>query len=415
MKTVNSIFFLFLFSLQPFFAQSQFLELEVQQAEELGLSSDSLAKMDQYFHQLVDERQLAGIQTAIIRKGKLLHFDTYGYSDIEENKMLDDQSIFRIFSMTKPIVSVALMQLYEQGKFELNDPLYKFIPEFEHMFVFSDTAALPAERKILIADLLRHTSGFSYGRTPYEELTRNYAEMDLNSSVNNKEFVEKLSRIPLQFEPGTNWKYGLSTNICGYLIEVISGKSLDEYLKENILKPLDMLDTHFHVSEEKVDRFTVGYGWNEEEGLTISETAVDNRYTRPVTLYNGGGGMVSTTYDYLKFCQMLLNKGKVADQEILKEETIKTMLSDQLIDVRKYQDELNLVGGAASFGLGFGINGNSANDLLPVFGWGGAAGTFFKIDTENDLAYVLMIQLSPYTQLGLKQKFQDFINAAIMK
>lgn len=379
----------------------------------LGISIDSLKKMNDYFHSLVDNDSLAGIQTGIVCKGQLIHFDSYGCANIDEKNALNEESIFRIFSMTKPIVSVALMQLYEKGKFKLRDPLYKYIPSFRDMQIYSDSAFIQAERPIFILDLLRHTSGFGYGRSQYEELNHIYAASNLHASQTNEEFVHKLSSLPLSFEPGTNWEYGFSTNICGYLVEVFSGMTLDRYLKENVFTPLGMNDTHFQLPKNKIDRFTVGYGWNEDSGMFIAENQCENRYTENVTLFNGGGGLVSTTLDYLRFCQMILNGGLLGKQRILEAETIDLMLQNHLQEVRQYQERLRLPLGEYGFGLGFAIRGKNETELEKVYGWGGAVGTYFKIDVENDLAYVLMIQLSPYRHLGLRQSFQDFVESSI--
>lgn len=387
--------------------------LKITKPELVGMSSDSLEKMNTHFHRLVDKKQIAGIQTAIIKDNKLVHFNTYGYANIETKKPLDNESIFRIFSMTKPIVSVALMQLYEEGKFKLKDPLYKYLPMFKTMYAYTNGEKQLAKRPILVIDLLRHTSGFGYGRGDNQELNELYRNSGLWSATTNKEFAEQLSKLPLTFEPGTDWHYGVSTNICGYLVEVLSGKSLDNYLKDCILKPLEMNDTHFQLPKEKIKRFTVGYRWTNET-LTISETAENNRYVEDVTLYNGGGGLVSTTLDYLKFCKMLLNKGKYKEERILKEETVALLFKDHMANIRQYQERFRLPLGEASFGLGFAIKGEYGEPLQKVYGWGGAVGTYFKIDTENNLAYVLMIQLSPYRQLSLRQWFQDYVNGAII-
>ncbi|MEM9884671.1 MAG: serine hydrolase domain-containing protein [Bacteroidota bacterium] len=372
--------------------------------------------MTTYFHQLVDEKKLAGVQIGVLRKDELVYFDTYGFADIENSKALGENSIFRIFSMTKPIVSVALMQLYEQGKFQLNDPLHQYLPAFKDSKILQDSTLISSPTPLRIVDLLRHTSGYSYGRTNNPKLSECYAKANLNSSTSNEDFVNQLAQIPLQFEPGTDWQYGFSTNVVGRLVEVLSGKSLDQYLQDHILMSLQMKDTHFQLPKDKVDRFTVGYRWSEENGLYVSEAADDNRYVREVTRFNGGGGLVSTTADYLNFCQMLLNKGEWNGQRILKAETIDLMFQDHLKDVRLNQAEpLRLPLGEASFGLGFAIKGNSPDELQQVFGWGGAVGTYFKVDLEHDLAYVMMIQISPYRHLGLRSRIQDFVNAAIIK
>ncbi|OJJ21048.1 hypothetical protein BKI52_10785 [marine bacterium AO1-C] len=378
------------------------------------MSSDSLQRMNAHFHRLVDAKQLAGIQTAVMRNGRLVHFDSYGYANIQAKKLLDERSIFRVFSMTKPIVSVALMQLYEAGKFKLEDPVYKYLPEFKQMYIYTDSALVRANKPIRVIDLLTHTAGFSYGRTPHPGLSRMYVEANLRAAKTNKEYIHKLSKLPLQFEPGTDWQYGLSTNICGYLIEVLSGKSLNNYLQDHIFTPLSMKDTHFQLPKDKIERFTVGYGWRTTTGLTIVETQNDNRYVRNVTLFNGGGGLVSTTADYMKFCQMILNKGTLDGKRILKQTTIALMLRDHLQGARSVQERLRLPVGEAGFGLGFVIKGANANQLEKVYGWGGAVGTYFRIDTANQLIYILMIQLSPYRQLGLQRLMQNYINTAII-
>ena len=349
----------FLFCFITFLIHAQEKSFNLIQPDLKDMSSEALNNMNTHFHRMVDEKQLAGIQTAVIRKGELVHFNSYGYANIEEQKLLDEHSVFRIFSMTKPIVSVALMQLYEEGKFKLEDPLYTYIPEFKEMYIYTDSVLIEAKNPIRIIDLLRHTSGFSYGRGRNADLNQLYADADLYTSKDNEEFVKKLSKIPLTFEPGTNWQYGLSTNICGYLIEVLSGKSLETYLNEHIFIPLEMSDTHFQLPKEKIERFTVGYGWQEETGLTISKPQRENRYVNEVTLFNGGGGLVSTTFDYLKFCQMILNKGKANGHEILKEETIELLLKDHLEEVRNYQERFRLPYGEYGFGLGFAIRGLS--------------------------------------------------------
>ncbi len=386
---------------------------EVIKPELAGFSANILETMDKHFHGLVEAKKLAGIQTAIISKGKLVHFNSYGYANLEEEKLIDSHSIFRIFSMTKPIVSVALMQLYEEGKIDLEAPLYKYLPIFKNTNIYRNSKITPAKNPIKIIDLLRHTSGFTYGRN--KELNLLYAKSNLFTSQTNKEFVEKLSKLPLEFEPGTDWKYGFSTTLCGYLVEVISGKSLDVYLKENIFNPLKMNDTHFELPKEKAARFTVGYGWNKQSGLEIVEKQRDNRYLNKVTFLDGSASLVSTTYDYLKFCQMILNKGKLNKHRILKIETVELMLKDQLTEVRNYNKQLQLPKGETGFGLGFSIKENPHNKLEKEYGWGGIAGTFFKMDLDRELAYVLMIQLRPNKQLNLVELFQKYIHSSFIE
>ena len=408
MRKVASLF-LFLI---PLSIWGQFDLNKVANPEKYGLSSARLQEMNHYMHSLVDSNALAGIQTAVIRNGQLVHYDSYGFANLEEKIALNEKSIFRIFSMTKPITSVALMQLFEQGKFELNDPLSKFIPEFENSKVYQDSTLALAQSPIRIIDLLRHSSGLSYGRGVPQELAAYYGRAQLYGSEDIAEFTRRASTLPLQFEPGTDWQYGISTSICGRLIEVLSGQELDDYLQEHVFLPLEMTDTHFQLPDSKVERFTVGYRWSEEQNLYVSEDQRNNRYTREVSLYNGGGGLVSTLKDYLNFCQMLLNKGKFKDQQLLKEKTIALMLQDHLTEIRPRHERLRLPPNEFGFGLGFAIRGSAETGLEKVYGWGGAVGTYFKIDTDNEMAYVMMIQISPYRHLGLRERFHQFVQSA---
>lgn len=380
--------------------------------ESVNISSIRLDEMNDQLHEIVDKGKLAGIQTAIIRKGKLAHFDTYGFANLEEEKTLNNKSIFRIFSMTKPITSVGLMQLYEKGKFKLDDPVYKYIPEFKNMVVHTENGNVPVNKSIKIIDLLRHTSGIGYGRSASQTLNNIYQDANLHNSENLESFITEISKIPLAFEPGTDWEYGHSTDVCGYLIEVLSGKKLDAYLSENVLKPLGMIDTHFQLPKSKIERFTTGYS-TENEKLVVVEHPSESRFASEVTFLKGGGGLVSTTSDYIKFCKMLLNEGKLNGKILLKPETIRLMTKDHLSDVRKHTERLRLLPGETGFGLGFSIADKNEDGI--VYGWGGAVGTYFRVHPKKELAYILMIQLSPYRQLGLREVFQELVNNSLIE
>ncbi len=414
MKYITRLLFCLLFSQGiTGIAQNDFSKVA---PETVGMSSSQLQELNSQLHHVVDKSKLAGIQTAILRKGKLVHFDTYGFSDLENQKSLKENSIYRIFSMTKPIVSVALMQLYEKGKFKLDDPVDKYISEFENMKMHTEEGGLTvAKNPIKIIDLLRHTSGIGYGRGQNEHINTLYTNAQLTSSKNLKEFIHKLCELPLYFEPGTNWGYGHSTDVIGYLIEVLSGTTLDDYLIENMIVPLQMVDTYFELPREKIDRFTVGYGADEKGELFVSETPSESRFTQEVTLFMGGGGLVSTTPDYINFCKMLRNNGKFENVQILKPETLALMTKDHLADVRKHQKErLRLMPNETGFGLGFSVAAYESNGERGVYGWGGAVGTYFRIDPEKDLIYIMMMQISPYRQLGLREKFQNLVNETLI-
>lgn len=383
--------------------------------ELVGMSNEKLDILEKEMHKFVDSGRLAGIQTAILKNDSLVHFDSYGYSDIENKKNIDENSIFRIFSMTKPITSVGLMQLFEKGKFKLQDPLYLYIPEFKNMKVFTkENGLMDAKNHIKVIDLLRHTSGITYGRSRNENLNQLYAEAKINEATSLKEFVEKIASLPLHFEPGTDWEYSYATNICGYLIEILSGQPLDEYLQENVLCPLQMTNTHFQLPKRKLDHFTVGYSAASDGTLTIAELPSESRFLKEQAIINGGGGLVSTTNDYLNFCRMLLNKGSLFNNQILKPQTIDLMTKDHLASVRKYTSKSELSAGNNGFGLGFSIEKKNINDDYGVYGWGGAVGTYFRIDSKQDLAYIMMIQLSPYRQLRLRETFQTLVNNCVI-
>lgn len=380
-----------------------------------GITS-SIKKLDSLnlvMHSYVDNGQLAGVQTAIIKKDMLVHFDSYGYADIENKKPLDSLSIFRIFSMTKPITSVGLMQLYEQGKFKLEDPISQYLPEFKTMTAYNeDNEIVPAMRPIRVIDLLRHSSGISYGRSLNTDLNSKYASANLGNSSSLKDFIKNLSELPLVFEPGTAYEYGHSTEVCGYLIEVLSGMPVENYLQEYVLNPLRMNSTYFQLPKDKIDHFTTGYRPGESEQLEIAETPESSRFLNKPDFIRAGGGLLSTTNDYLNFCRMLLNKGSLFNQQILKPETIDLMIKDHLEEVRQFTPRLRILPQETGFGLGFSIAERENGNV--VYGWGGAVGTYFRIDPEHDLAYVMMIQLSPYRQLGLREIFQNLVNDAMI-
>ncbi|QLG44603.1 serine hydrolase domain-containing protein [Costertonia aggregata] len=410
-----TIFFILVVGLQIIGCRAQ-NSFDLVEPESVGMSSERLRQMDSCLHKIVDVGELAGIQTAVLRKGKLVHFDTYGYADLENKKPLSPNSIYRIFSMTKPIVSVALMQLYEEGKFQLNDPVHSYIPEFENMKVYSGQDGLRAAKNpIRIIDLLRHTSGIGYGRSENTYINELYTQAQITNSNNLKQFVTKLSKLPLYFEPGTNWLYGHSTDVCGYLVEVLSGEPLNQYLDTHILTPLLMTDTHFELPKDKIDRLTVGYRVGENGRLVVAENPEESRFVKETTLFLGGGGLVSTMHDYLQFCRMLLNDGTLNGVKILKPETLVLMTKDHLNEVREHQElPLHLMLGETGFGLGFSIAAYEPSGNRGVYGWGGAVGTYFRIDPKQELAYVLMIQLSPYRPLRLRERFPELVNKAIL-
>lgn len=386
-----------------------------------GFSKSRLDRLNARMHQYVDNVQIAGVQTAIMRNGELIHSDTYGLSDIEEKKDLEDNSIWRIYSMTKPIVSVGLMMLYEQGKFDLNDPVEDYIPAFKNLQVYDAERKMvvPAKHKITIVDLLTHTSGLGYGWGPNTYVDSIYNSVDKWNMKSTKEFTEWVAGQPLYFEPGTAWRYSVATDVCGHLIEVLSGQLLDEYLEEHILLPLKMYDTSFEVPEDKVDRLVTNYTMTKTGDLAVIDHPKKSRFTSTVTHFSGGGGLLSTTKDYLRFCQMLLNGGRLNGVQILSQKTIQLMTRDHSTEVSHGGGPIDLPGHGNGFGLGFSmITDLAATRALGsegAYGWGGAAGTYFRIDPKENMIYIMMMQLMPYDHLQARETFQIMVYQALVE
>lgn len=386
--------------------------------ESVGMSSERLERLNKQMHQFVKDGSLSAVQTAIYRKGKLVHFDSYGQQDIDSQKPIPDNAIWRIYSMTKPIVSVALMMLYEEGHFQLYDPLHKYIPEFKEMQVHVEgRTTKPIEQPIRVVDILRHTSGFGYGWGPGNYVDSLYKTTDRRSMKDNAAFAKGLAKLPLYHAPGTGWRYGVSTDICGYLVEVLSGKPLDQFLEERIFQPLKMRDTHFEVPDEKDNRFVTNYTTKEGKIVAIDHPS-NSRYTKEVTLFSGGGGLVSTTNDYLRFSRMLLNKGKLDEVRLLSRKTIELMTVDHCKGIPYTAGPVVLPAKGTGFGLGFSVTNTLANTettgSVGAFGWGGAAGTYFKVDPKEELIYIMMIQVMPYNHLQAREKFQTMVYQAII-
>lgn len=384
----------------------------------LGFDKDRLERLDNRMHQFVDKGQLAGIQTAIMRDGKLVHMDTYGHADIHSKTQLEDDHIWRIFSMTKPIASVGLMMLYEQGLFSLGDPVENYIPSFKNLKVYDkDKGIVEASNKMTIKDLLTHTSGLGYGwGGGYVDSL--YNATDKWTMENNKVFVDWLAEQPLYFEPGTAWRYGVSTDVVGYLIEVISGQSLDEYLDENLFQPLGMDDTYFSIPADKAHRLVTNYNDQQGDSLTIIDHYTQSPWTKKARLLSAGGGLASTTKDYLIFSQMLLNGGEYNGKRYLGTKTLELMLDDHCTDVEHHGGPVVMPANGSGFGLGFSVINNVAETSLlgseGMYGWGGAAGTVFRIDPKENMICIMMIQLMPYHHLQARETFQTMVYQALV-
>jgi CubicO group peptidase (beta-lactamase class C family) len=369
--------------------------------EKVGMSSERLDRIKPIMQNYIDENKLPGLITMIARHGKIVHFEKYGNMYIDKPMELD--AIFSIASMTKPIVSVAIMMLYEEGYLQLYDPVEKYIPEFKDLKVFSykDKSGIYTVdqiRPMSIRDLLTHTSGLCYGEedSPVDSIF-NAADV-FDGTL--KDMILKLSKMPLLFQPGTEWNYSVSTDVLGYLIEAISGKPLDIFFKERIFRPLKMEDTDFYVPAAKKNRIAALYGPSDSTGIkVVVKTDTLKRILSPSKFLSGGGGLFSTAKDYMIFSQMLLNKGEYDGVRLLSRKTINYMtlnhLSDDLLPTKGYAAPRPGNG----FGLGFAVVQDVAQIQIVgsagTYWWAGAYGTFFQIDPSEHLILILLTHIAP--------------------
>lgn len=389
--------------------------------QSVDMDKGRLERITEMTQRYVDEGKMAGVITMVNRGGKLVHFEAVGAKGLIDKRPLAKDDLFRIYSMTKPITAVAAMQLYEQGKFHLNDPVSKFVPELSDLMVWDDGELVPVEHEPTMHELLTHTAGFSYGFNPQDPVDVMYREANLWGARDLTHLAEKLAELPLRYQPGTRWHYSVAVDITGLVVERISGKRFDVYLEEEIFEPLGMSDTFFEVPPEKLPRFLANHFWDVKantmkdvrdatEGLLgASIEDEDNAMVNyeKVTLYSGGGGLVSTAMDYMKFAEMLRAGGAYNGARIISPKTLKYMAMNHLPSTISAsgggEDPFNSRFSGIGFGLGFGV----ITDPVAMgtiaskgeYNWGGAAGTVFWIDPVEDLAVVGMIQLmsSPWT------------------
>ena len=358
--------------------------ISVQPPASAGFSTAGVAALNADMHALVDQQKLAGVVTLLARKGKVVNLDAYGRQDISAPAPMTIDSIFRIASMTKPICGVAMMQLWEQGKWKLDDPVAKHIPEFTGLKVRTAEGALVDQASpMTMAQLMSHTAGFG---------TSARYEADALSATDLQGMIDKLAKLPLFSQPGTDWAYGPCVNIQGYVVEKLSGKSLDRYLQDHIFTPLKMPDTGFWVDPAKVSRVVRIHTYSAGKLVPAGEPRVQT--TKPRFL-SGSGGLSSTAADYFRFCQALLNGGELDGARILKPETVKLMRKSVLrpgVGVDLYGPVQKGIG----FGMDFAVHENPAISGIPQgvdsYWWGGAFGTWFWIDPTNDIVFVGMIQ-----------------------
>ena len=396
-----------------------------------GFDSQRLASVSALVDRYVAEGKLAGAQVQVAHRGEVALRHTVDRADVASDRPLGDDAIYRIYSMTKPITSIVLMQLYEQGQVLLEDPVSAYIPEFAEMQVFTGGTPTapkvrPAQTAMTVKDVLTHASGLTYGFFFQNNLDAMYREDGLGDfqlpDYTLEEGMRRLATKPLAFDPGTAWNYSMSTDVCGRLVEVISGMGLDEYFAEHITGPLGMVDTAFHVPADKKHRFTSNYALTPDEPLLIVDSFDASPYLSPPVFLSGGGGLVGTVDDYQRFVDMLLNGGELDGRRIIGRKTLEYMTINHLPE-GKTLNELgqSLFSEAVMEGMGFGLGfstlvdpaRNGAVSSGGEFAWGGAASTAFWVDPAEEITCVFMTQLMPSRSYPLRRELKATVYQAL--
>jgi CubicO group peptidase (beta-lactamase class C family) len=370
-------------------------DLGTARPEAVGMSSQRLNRLTTEMKAIAERGDVPGVVTMVARKGKVVHLEATGKRELESGTPMRKDTIFRIYSMTKPITGVAMMMLFEQGKWQLNDPVSKYIPEFADLQVAKvDPASgavttVPANHPMTMRELMSHSGGFTYGLFGTTAVDRQYVENKVFDPTQPMQtFIERLAKAPLLFQPGERWHYSVSVDVQGYLVEKLSGQSFPEFLQQHVFGPLKMVDTAFYVPEAKMNRFAEFY-YRGKDGKTVKHPGVAD-YSKPPVFPSGGGGLVSTASDYLRFCQMLLNGGTLDGQRILSPLSVKLMRTNML------PASAPTMGAGTGFGLDFAVVDDPAAAGGYVgqgtYFWGGYAGTWFWIDPVYQLIVIGMIQ-----------------------
>jgi CubicO group peptidase (beta-lactamase class C family) len=404
--------------------------MELVRPESVGLAAERLARIEEHLEgRYLASKKIAGALTLVARRGRIAHLKPVGLMDLERGVPMREDTLFRIYSMTKPITSVALMTLYERGAFQLEDPVHRFIPAWRDLRVFDGGnhpafATRPCERPMTVRDLFTHTAGLTYGFMERTNVDRAYRRLGIGERGKTlEETIAALAKLPLEFSPGTRWNYSVATDVLGFLIERISGRRLDVFLREEIFAPLGMLDTAFHVPPEKIPRLATNYTRMPDKQLRVEDDRAKSVYAEPPAFLSGGGGLVSTAGDYARFCQMLLNGGELGGARILGRKTIELMTTNHLPGGRDLS-QCN-VGGqfsqVAYEGVGFGLGFSVTLDLARAqtvgsvgeYAWGGAASTAFWIDPREELIVIFMTQLMPSGTFNFRGQLKSIVYPAI--
>jgi len=394
--------------------------------EHAGLSSQRLRKIDGWMDRQVESGKLAGLSVMISRRGRLAYERHAGLADIARGLPMAPDSILRIYSMTKPLTSVALMMLYEDGLFQLDDPISGVLPCFKAMQVYAGEGRepVPAERGITYRDLLTHTSGLTYGfmeATPVDAMYRDRGVDFQTSEGTLAEVVELAASMPLLAQPGSAWNYSIATDVVGHLVAVLSGQSFERFLHDRVIAPLGMTDTAFQVPHDKVGRFAANYVRGDNGRAALLDDPSTSRFTMPRAVASGGGGLVGTGRDYMRFCRMMLNRGTLDGERLLGRKTIELMTANHLggdmasMGQARFS-ESNYEG--VGFGLGFSVMLDPARAQIVgspgEYAWGGAASTAFWIDPAEEMAVIMMTQLTPSSTYPIRRELRVLTYQAIV-
>ena len=409
-------------------------------SDAVGLSASRLTRLDEVMkRRYVDTGRLPGILTMVYRRGMLAHTGMSGHMDLERGKPMRQDAIFRIYSMSKPITAVALMMLAEEGLIGLDDDVAAYIPSWKNLGVYAtglpsliptgrmSFLTTPVERPMKVVDLVTHTSGLTYGFMNRTNVDRAYRDANIagfNAEGGLDAMVDQLATLPLEFSPGTAWNYSVSIDVMGYLVQKLSGMSFGAFLRTRLFEPLGMVDTAFWCPREKVDRFTSCYQPKEGGGIKLQDDAGRSTYAAPPSLESGGGGLVSTAYDYIRFCRMMLAGGTLDGVQILSPKTVALFSLNHLPDNQELGDMAppGLFSEAGYSGIGFsigcGVNIDVARTRLPgtlgEYFWGGAASTAFWIDPKEELAVVFMTQvIGSDARLTLRRDLRTLVYSAM--
>jgi CubicO group peptidase (beta-lactamase class C family) len=397
------------------------------------VSARGLANLDEHLQRYIDSGRLAGALSVVYRNGEAVHFSALGMADRERGVPMREDTIFRLYSMTKPITSVALMQIFERGLIQLDDPVHRYIPAWENLRVYQSGVypnflTTPCQRPMTVRDLLSHQSGLTYNFLMRTNVDAAYRRLGIHEQCTDlQDLVDRLAELPLEFSPGTHWNYSLATDICAYLVQEIAGERFDQYLREHIFTPLGMVDTGFQVRQDQTDRFAANYTTAEGGAICLIDDPKTSPYLQDKSFFCGCGGLVGTAGDYLRFSRMLLNGGTLERERLLGRKTLELMTQNHIEGGRTIKQAAPAAGNwqtpqyaGSGFGLGFAVWLDNARGQISgtpgEFNWSGAASTHFWVDPREELTAVLMVQylaLSVEARYNLHREMRAIVYGAL--